>query len=262
MKYLISERPNVTPVGLGNSESAIDMSGYEAGYKTDGDIKGDISKPVTDEDEDDADQDTAAEDDDDDTDDDLSIPRKRRAGSGRSAKKNKIIRAQKVKASKSDIHRSKKMKPLDRFADMAGAEEITHQKNLDLKQLQSQAAMAKIKAKADIQIQRDKLKAELQMMEKRQQHDLRMAQLNIQLTRGAGAFASGSLSTGLFGASPHPSQPEVTASGLFDTEACSQSTRSFSTGPSSGFDLDNFSYSTPLSSSIHLPTLPGPEKME
>lgn len=265
MKYLISERPNVTPVGLGNSESAIDMSGYEAGYKSDGDIKGDISKPVTDEDEDDAEQDTAAEDDDDDTDDDLSIPRKRRASSGRSAKKHKTIRAQKVKASKSDIHRSKRMKPLDRFADMAGAEEITNQKNLDLKKLQSQAAMAKIKAKADIQIQRDKLKAELRMLERKQEHDLRMAQLNIQLTRGAGALASGSLATGslstsFFGASPHPSQPEVT--GLFDTEACSQSTRSFSTGPSSGFDLDNFSYSTPLSSSIHLPTLPGPEKME
>ena len=48
MKDLISERPNITPVGLGNSESAIDMSGYEAGYKTDGDA----SKPVTDEDED------------------------------------------------------------------------------------------------------------------------------------------------------------------------------------------------------------------
>jgi hypothetical protein len=272
MKDLISERPNVTPVGLGNSESAIDLAGYEGGYKTDDDV----SKPVTDEDDDEdddaaCDADTAEEDNDDDAEDDddgITIPRKRRAGSGSSAKKNKMTPAQKAKASKSDIHRSKKMKPLERFADMASAEEVTNQKNLDLKKLQSRANMAKIKAKADIQIQRDKLKAELRMLEKKQEHDFRMAQLKLQLTQRAGAPASGSLSAGFYGASaasPHPSQAGVT--GLFDSGECSPSMRSFSTGPSSAFDFDreSFSYDTPLSSSAHLPTLPlppPPEKMD
>jgi len=268
MKDLISERPNVTPVGLGNSESAIDLAGYEGGYKTDDDV----SKPVTDEDEDDdaaCDVDTAEEDDDDDAEDDdgnITIPRKRRAGSGSSAKKNKITPAQKAKASRPDIHRSKKMKPLDRFADLASAEEVTNQKNLDLKQLQSQANMVKIKAKADIQIQRDKLKADLKMLEKKQEHDFRMAQLNLQVTQRAGAPASGSLTPGIYGtsaASPHPSQAGVT--GLFDSGECSPSMSSFSTGPSSAFDFDreSFSYDTPLSSSTRLPTLPPPpEKME
>lgn len=269
MKDLISERPNVTPVGLGNSESAIDLAGYEGGYKTDDDV----SKPVTDEDEDDdaaCDADTAEEDNDDDAeddDDDITIPRKRRAGSGYSAKKNKMTPAQKAKASKSDIHRSKKMKPLERFADLASAEEVTNQKNLDLKKLQSRANMVKIKAKADIQIQHDKLKAELRMLEKKQEHDFRMAQLNLQLTQRAGAPASGSLSAGFYGASvasPHPSQAGV--AGLFDSGECSPSMRSFSTGPSSSafdFDRESFSYDTPLSSSTHLPSLPPPpEKID
>ena len=48
MKALISECPNVTPVGLGNGESAFDMPRYKAEYKTDGNGL----KPVTNKDED------------------------------------------------------------------------------------------------------------------------------------------------------------------------------------------------------------------
>jgi hypothetical protein len=43
MKDLISECPNITPVGLGNSDSIIDMSGYSDGYWTDGES----AKPAT-----------------------------------------------------------------------------------------------------------------------------------------------------------------------------------------------------------------------
>jgi hypothetical protein len=97
------------------------------------------------------------------------------------------------------------------------------------------------------------------MLERKQEHDFCMVQLNLQLTRGGGA-ASGSLLTGFYGTSPYPSQAGVT--GLFNMEECSQSTHSFSTGPSSAFDLDSFGYNTPLSSFTHLPTLPQPETME
>jgi hypothetical protein len=35
MKELISERPNIVPVGLGNNASDIDMSGYANGFNSD-----------------------------------------------------------------------------------------------------------------------------------------------------------------------------------------------------------------------------------
>ena len=241
MKVLISERLNITPVGLHNSESVINMSGYKAGYKTDGNA----SKPVTNEDKDnDVDRDTAKDDDNDNIDNGPSIPRKCHAGSGHSTKKNKITLAcQKVKASKPNIHCSKKMKPLEcsSFADLASAEEVTNQKNLDLKKLKSWTTLVKIKAKVDIQIHHNKLKAKVWMLERKQEHDFHMAQLNLQLACGGGT-ASGSLSTSFYGTSPYPSQAEVT--GLFNMEECSQSTCSFSTGLSFAFDLNSFGYNT------------------
>jgi hypothetical protein len=259
MKALISERPNLTPVGLGNSETTFDMSIFEAGYKTDGDG----SKPVTDEDEDadlDVDAADAADllDADDEDDEDISIPRKRPADSGNSAKKKPVQQARKAKASKPDIHRDKKLKPMDRFADIAAVEEATNQKSLDLKKLQSQAAMARIKAKADIRIQRDKLRGELRMLEKKQEHDFRMAQLNLQITQRHSTH--GLPSTGLYDASSQSSQAGGT--GLFNAEEYSGSARSYSTGQSSGFDLESFGYNTPLNTSARLPTLPLPDISE
>jgi hypothetical protein len=264
MKALISERPNLTPVGLGNSETTFDMSIFEAEYKTDGDG----SKPVTDEDED-ADLDADAADvnaadaadlldADDEDDEDISIPRKRPADSGNSAKKKPVQQARKAKASKQDIHRDKKLKPMDRFADIAAVEEATNQKSLDLKKLQSQAAMARIKAKADIRIQRDKLRGELRMLEKKQEHDFRMAQLNLQITQRHSTH--GLPSTGLYDASSQSSQAGGT--GLFNAEEYSGSARSYSTGQSSGFDLESFGYNTPLNTSARLPTLPLPDISE
>ena len=234
MKDLISERPNVTPVGLGNSESMFDMSGYDAGYKTDDD---DL-KPASDEDDD---------DDDDDDDDMVTVPCKRLAGS---SSKKKVTQAQKMKTPKADAPRNKKSKVLDRFADLASAEEVTNQMELDLKKARMENASAKIKAKAEIQIQRDKLKAEMRMLQKKQDHNYRMARLNLQLVQRQGGTLS-SLSAGFYSASPNPS---VVASALFNADKCSQSpASSFDTGLSSPFDLDNFEYDTSLSSP-HLST--------
>ena len=87
MKALISECPNLTPVGLGNSESAIDMSGYEAGYKTDGNGL----KPVTDEDED-MNLDAGMLDADDEDNEDISIPRKCPADSGYSVERKPVLK--------------------------------------------------------------------------------------------------------------------------------------------------------------------------
>ena len=244
MKDLISERPNITPVGLGNSESTFDMSGYEAGYRSDGDD----SKPASDDD----DEDDAPEeenDDDDDDDDRVTIPRKRPAGL---ASKKKAVKGRKVKAPKADSHRDKKSKVLDRYADLASAEEVTSQKELEFKKARLENASAKIKAKAEIQIQCDKLRAEMRMLQKKQDHNYRMARLNLQLTQRQGG-ASSSLSGGFYSASPDTSS--VGVSELFNADDCSQSpTTSFGTGLSSPFDLDNLEYDTSLSSPAHLST--------
>ena len=240
MKDLISERPNITPVGLGNSESMFDMSGYEAGYRMDGDD----SKPASDEDGED---DTPEEENDDDDDDDdrvSTIPRKCPAGP---TSKKKAVQVRKMKAPKADSHRDKKSKVLDCYADLASAEEVTNQKELELKKARMENASAKIKAKAEIQIQRDKLKAEMRMLQKKQEHNYRMARLNLQLTQRQGGGTSSSLSAGFYSASPDTSS--VGVSGLFNADECSQSpTTSFGTGLSSPFDLDNFDYDTSLSS--------------
>ena len=178
MKILISERPNVVPVGLGNSESTIDMSGYEAGYKSDASD----SKPASEEDED---EDMPDKDEDEDKDDEDKLSAHHQ-DSARKKNDLKTTHTQK-KSSTSNAHpgHDKKLsKILDRFADLANVEEVTNQKELDLKRLQSQNARVKIKAKADIQIQRDKLKAELRMLEKKQEHDFRMVQLNLQIVQG------------------------------------------------------------------------------
>ena len=121
MKALISKHPNLTPVSLGNSESAIDMSGYEARYKTDGDG----SKLVTDEDED-TNLDVGMLDADDEDDEDIFIPRKHPADSGYSAERKPVLQAWKAKAAKPDIHCDKKLKPLDCFTEIAAVEEATN----------------------------------------------------------------------------------------------------------------------------------------
>ena len=126
MKDLISEHPNITPVGLGNSESTFNMSSYEAGYRMDGDK----SKPASDKDGEDNMPEEDNNDNDDNDDRASTIPCKCPAGLTR---KKKAVQVQKTKALKADSHRDKKSKVLDRYADLASAEEVTNQKELKLK---------------------------------------------------------------------------------------------------------------------------------
>ena len=116
------------------------------------------SKPASDEDG----EDDAPEEENDDNDDDnnrpSTIPRKRPAGP---TSKKKAVQVWKTKALKADPHRDKKSKVLDRYADLASAEEVTNQKELKLKKARMENASTKIKAKAEIQIQHDKLKAKM-----------------------------------------------------------------------------------------------------
>ena len=94
MKDLISKHPNITLVGLNNSELMFNMSGYEARYWT----ESNDSKPASDEDNKD---DTPEEEKDDNDNDDnrVTIPCKCPAGL---ASKKKAIQVWKTKALKLD----------------------------------------------------------------------------------------------------------------------------------------------------------------
>ena len=159
MKDLISEHPNITPVGLGNSESTFNMSGYEARYRTDGDN----SKPASDED----DEDNAPEGEDNDNDNDNNRATISCKCPACPTSKKKAVQVQKMKAPKADSHRNKKSKVLDHYANLASAKEVTNQKELDFKKAWMENASVKIKGKVEIQIQRDKLKAGMRMLQKK-----------------------------------------------------------------------------------------------
>ena len=100
------------------------MSVYNTGYKLDTYE----SKPVTEVDDDD---DMLDNNDDEDDEDMVSIRQKHSA-----KRKNKGMLAQKTKPLKSETPGNrKKLKALDHFAELASAEKITNQKELDLKTL-------------------------------------------------------------------------------------------------------------------------------
>jgi hypothetical protein len=156
MWELIAERPNTVPVGLGNSETDIDMSiittrtGSEpnSGYGSDGlNDDGDESGAV------DVDEGVDQSDGDED---ELTGTLKRKAstsggskvemedaGNGRTGAKPGILRPV-SRAPKNTMKKQKK----DEFAEIAQAEEVTQQKELDL--LKAKAVKETVKAKAKL----------------------------------------------------------------------------------------------------------------
>lgn len=223
MKELISERPNVTPVGLGNGNSTIDMSIYSTGYSSENDGSWKVEATDVDEIElgfdEEGDEDEIRdggikdEDDDDIKDKDITVtvPRKRTA--------NPVTKKTGARPGNSNPARSdsKKLKVTDKFAEVANAEEVTAQKTLKLQKIQAQGNVVKIKAKADAQMQRDRLKAEARMMAKKQEHEYRMAQLNLQLMQGpAHPFSQAGPSASTYHASPGPSRSQYNLDNLND----------------------------------------------
>src|SRR5215470_10978953 len=183
MKELISERPNIVPVGIGNNTSDINMSGYTNGFNLDvGDESSQLARTEgTEEIESGGEEgedaivgrdeiEVMAQDDD---------TNPGRLEHGRSDTKKTGARP--GKSNPAAQRESKKAKVIDRFSDVAKAEEQTMQKQLEVKRRrvegQTQAAIAKIKAQAEIQLQRDRLKAEARKEAKRQEHELQMAEL-------------------------------------------------------------------------------------
>jgi hypothetical protein len=203
MKDLVSERPNIIPVGIGNSRSGVDMQGF-LGKSDDGVSQGDgasqgeetpISWPASeDEDEVEGDREPAGTELKDE-DNDMPVPTKHKLPPP--TKRTAACVGTSTPAVK---HESKKARSMiEKFSDVAKSQEETIQKNLDMKmkrlEANRDANVARIKALENIQIEKDKHKAELEMeklkMEHermRWEHELRMSQLG--QPRGSSASTS------------------------------------------------------------------------
>jgi len=203
MRSLISERPNLVPMGVGNGSSAIDSellvapskeatpSDDEGGDHDHGSIKSlnwDLER-----DEGDSDKEVVA-------DNKAGVKRKREPGETDSdvfvdTKKTKP-HAGKSKLTVATPVRPSSTKPknmVERFAEVAKIEEETVQRQLELKKFRlkgsSDVAMAGIKAKAHTKVERDKRKAELMLQKSRQDHKYRMAELQARTQANPSHYA-------------------------------------------------------------------------
>lgn len=209
MSALIGERPNVTPVGLGNNQSDYDTSllmpneseGDDNSNLDDIDIKetidiGDDEDSVDHKDIYDAEWEKAMHEssssaapgdgdepgkEEDDRKVQIKVPKAPNIQGGPSRKK---MTEPKPAISKRVEPPGKKEKvpkktPIDRFGDVAIKEEETTQKQLELKKTkargQSDERIAEIQAKANVKMQKDRLKAEY--AQKKMDHEYHMAQM-------------------------------------------------------------------------------------
>jgi hypothetical protein len=182
MKALISERPNLVPVGLGNNDAPIDMSDFLAnagdndddtdrawgseklfGDELGGD--GGVNEEVS----------SGGGFELDDDDEEVVVPTKRK---GKDAEKKTAARPGLSKPA--DIQsNTKKHRMVDRFSEQVKAEADTAQKAFELKKARVEATKAKdlarIHAQADIK--REKLRLRVRLEEKRMELELKKAQL-------------------------------------------------------------------------------------
>jgi hypothetical protein len=182
MRDLVSERPNVVPVGIGNSGSEIDMSGYLNSATTSSDYEDPVSVGVSDEE---GNGEAVASEGQDVTEPDednakIHLPVKRKAAESSTNTPKPVV--------KQEPTGKKTRAVMEKFSDVARAQEETVQKSIDMKierlELTKDTDIARIKAQERIQIERDRRKAELKSQKIRLEQDkmwleyeLRLAQL-------------------------------------------------------------------------------------
>ena len=182
MRDLVSERPNVVPVGIGNSGSEIDMSGYLNSATTSSDYEDPVSIGVSNEE---GDGDAVASEGQDVTKPDenntkIHLPVKRKAAESSTNTPKPVV--------KQEPTGKKARAVMEKFSDVARAQEETVQKSMDMKikrlELMKDTDIARIKAQECIQIERDRRKAELKSQKikleqdkMRLEYEFRLAQL-------------------------------------------------------------------------------------
>jgi hypothetical protein len=218
LKELIGERPNVNPVGIGNNASPIDDSvlgpselDLTDDFTTNGDLTDDF--PTNGDGPGDSatgDDPFKIESDGDSLDSDSAPTRKRKLVPDVTdvglKKKTSAKAGTSMPAATPGATSSKKPKNVvEKFVEVAKAEEETTHKILDLKKERERgkaaATVASIQAKKDIQMQKAKLRANAKQLKMTQDHEFRMLQLR-QSLGGQGSAVSydvggpGSLSAG------------------------------------------------------------------
>lgn len=174
MKCIIGERPNVKPVGIGNSASELDL---------------DVLAPSTQDDmsgAEDAEPVTLSENDDDD---EVKGENHRHARDKRSASiagldediKPKLVTPARPNVSKPTGAgpKPKKVKGLEDLVEISVAEEVTRQKELDLDIQRSKDKARKVQAKVELQ----KVAIEAKREKTRQTHEMEMLKLQLELAK-------------------------------------------------------------------------------
>ena len=242
MRELISEHPNIVPVGIGNSTSVIDMSTYLKPASNPDDYEAPNSVGASDEEQDneviasttsDGQEITDMDADDGDNGDEIHIPVKRKSTG---TPKLNTPAGSSMPSIKQENKKTRTM--MEKFSDVAKAQEETVLKSMDVKvrrlELTTDTDIARIKAQERIQVEKDKRRVELKMQklkleqEKlRMEHELKLAQLRASHPAQAPAtshivppsFSSGS-SSHAFG-SPANSQLGLELSNEFDFRSIS-----------------------------------------
>ncbi|KAJ3727610.1 hypothetical protein C8R42DRAFT_656032 [Lentinula raphanica] len=215
LRDIIGERPNITPVGLGNNDTPIDTSflhinsskssSFDDSFLSGGTspIETDASKDVDSADEKEEDELNSSED-------DLPekvIPLKRKQPSDTGDSKSsgsKVKRGPKEGGSeKAALGKSgrKSQNPVDKFVDLTKAEELTLQKRLELRRekasVQKEIELERIRVAGTTKVGKEKVRAdfELEKLRLQQEHELRMIRLrqgslDIYQTPGVGSSSS------------------------------------------------------------------------
>jgi hypothetical protein len=143
MRALIGEWPNMNPTGLGNSATDIDMDSYRTGNSGGDDVseKFDVEMEA---------EELEKELADDEIDEDEPVDKEIAQSDNTSAEQKGKTAARPGKSKPADrgVKEQKKKRKLEDFAEIAEAEEVTRQKELDLAKATVEKDRAKLEAKA------------------------------------------------------------------------------------------------------------------
>ena len=206
MHEIVGERPNITPVGLGNNDSEIDTSILRSSPDIDLSSQN-PSTPAADLDDFDigTDSEKGEVDVDEDADGPESEKRKKRKRENRGSVE--LMLSQRPKFGPKEPKSEKVVKPMrkaatnpiERFVDLSKAEEVTIQKKLDAQREKASATkeleLERIRVAGTTKVQKEKVRAdfELERLRLKQKHQLEIMEMQLSKT-GSFSIAATSLS--------------------------------------------------------------------
>ncbi|KAL0565562.1 hypothetical protein V5O48_016459 [Marasmius crinis-equi] len=179
MKLLLAERPNITPVGIGNSSTTLDVEADINSGKTNEEGEGEASAGN-------AGSGSESSDDEEDTESQIDKPVQKAAPTTLAAKKTPAQPAKSQPAAKPEKKAPKKTK-FQEFAELELAEEKSREKELENQRLQTLQRREQVTWEGKVELAREerkaaerKMKHEARMKQMEQQHEFRMQMLRSQ----------------------------------------------------------------------------------